>query len=167
MKVSRYVELLEDQLQTLLGVDKRGGLVVVSAGKLTREAQQTLAGYAPQLVEYFTSKVDRELHVGKLHDELASLGFVQLSNGAWTHPSGDDLGDAILTRIISSADAIEAKNARERRLRREQHAMGVQPDTLGTLEDVENLTQHDDGSLTWTQRRGRRYREPAPGVVRL
>ena len=69
----------------------------------TLDARQALAGYAPQLVQYFTTGVDRELHVGRMKDELESLGFIYLEDaGVFAHLDGDDAGDRILAGIVSS-----------------------------------------------------------------
>ena len=166
MKTSRYVEIIEEQLQTLVGIDADGGLMIVSNTKLPREAQQTLAGYAPQLVEYLRTGIDRELDIRLMQSELRSFGFIQLVTGAWTHPEGEDVGDRIIAGIVSAAAARDEAKERERRWKREAHALGVRG-LLPPLEDVEDLQHHADGSVTWFQRRGHRYRDPAPRVVRI
>ena len=167
MKVSRYVQIIEEQLHTLLGLDNDGGLLVVSDGRLPREAQQTLAGYAPQLIQYLTTGVDVELNVRLMQSELESFGFMQLETGAWTHPEGNGVGDRIIAGVISAAAARGETKERERRWQRQAHAFGARPTSLPPLEDVEELTQHDDGSLSWVQRRGHRYKDPAPRVARI
>jgi hypothetical protein len=106
MTASRYVQIVEEQLETLLGLDAKGGLLVVSESRLPRAARQALAGYAPQLVQYFQTGIDRELHPGRMQDELESLGFVFLEDaGVYSHLDGDDVGDRILAGIISGDTA--------------------------------------------------------------
>jgi hypothetical protein len=111
---SRYVQIVEEQLNTLLGVNAEGGLLIVSERPLPQDARHVLAGYAPQLVQYFQTGIDRDLHVGRMHDELESLGFIQLETGDYCHVDGNDVGDRILAGIISGEAARRDVQGRRR-----------------------------------------------------
>ncbi|HXT69384.1 MAG TPA: hypothetical protein VN700_06505 [Vicinamibacterales bacterium] len=99
MRVSRYVRILEDRLGALLGLDN-DRLLVVRPKEFPRRSAIALAGYAPQLVLYFLTGSDADLSLNTMANELHELGLVQLENGEWTHPLGDETADLIVAGVL-------------------------------------------------------------------
>jgi hypothetical protein len=99
MTVAHYVRIIEQRFDALLGLDG-DRLLIVSNTPLPRAAATALAGYAAQLIWYFESGRDSELSLEKMEQELRALGLMQMGNGAWTHPSGDDMADLIVAGVL-------------------------------------------------------------------
>lgn len=166
MKITHYVETVERDLHALLGNDG-DRLLVVPDRPLPREAQQALAGYADQLVEFFQSGVDRDLNVLAMHRNLEALGLVQIREmgGCWTHPEGDHVADRIIAGVIAEGDAERDAADRAERGRREAEAFG-QPRSLPRRVDAD-VKQIRPGTWTWTERAGDFVRDPFPTIPRI
>ena len=148
MTISTYVRRIETQFNALLGLDD-GDLLLVTDAPLPRAAQVALAGYAPQLVTYFTTGRDAELSIGQMTRALERLGLLQMPNGHWSHPDGDDAADAIVAGLVAPEDAARLAVARDARRR---EFAGIPP-PLPPRVKVE-VVEVAPGRYRWTETEG-------------
>lgn len=99
MKISTYLEILEHDHGTLVGIDG-DRLMHVSERPLPQTVRVALAGYAPQLVAYFKSGTDRALDLSAMSRNLKDLGLIRMPNGRWTASEGDDHAERLLAGLL-------------------------------------------------------------------
>ena len=157
MKASEFAAHLVDRGASLVLRD--GRLIARGASTLPPWTRQALAAHRADLFAYLAHGEDRDLQPTRARAELKRLGFVQIANGRFCHPQGDEKGDAILLGLISPDEVDrEAEHARR--------DINAPPAPRGHAQQVEDLHEVHPGRWRWTEHAGGHYQAPFPHVER-
>jgi hypothetical protein len=160
MRASELLAYLRDR-----GVEPqaRGGkLVLANVKSLPTWLLQGVSAHRVDLKAFVERGEDRELTPIVGQTELRRLGFIELPNGKWSHPRGDEIGNRILLGLVDPKE-IDPKNTRTRDELNARGANSIPP----RAERVMDLREVYPGRWRWSETEGHLHRDPFPKIQRL